>query len=82
MFVLTDVGNFTSINIKCEPETVIQRIDEYSAVNSGYHMNKKYWITVMMDGTISDHKILLWVDESYDLVYSRLPAKIKSGIIS
>lgn len=80
MFVLTDIDEFFSINLKCEPDQVIQRIDQYQAVSPGYHMNKKYWITVLIDGSLPDKQILEWIDESYNLVLENLPNKLKSGI--
>ena len=80
MFLLTDVDDFTSINIKTDPENIQQMIDEHQAIRPGYHMNKKYWITVIIDGSLPDKLILSWIDRSYFLVYSALPSKIKSAI--
>jgi len=35
-------------------------------------MNKKHWITVLMDGSIPDKEVYGWIDQSYELVVSRL----------
>jgi predicted DNA-binding protein (MmcQ/YjbR family) len=68
MFALTDLEQFTSINIKCDPEEAIELRERYAAVQPGYHMNKNHWNTVLMDNTISDKIIRQWVIDSYDLV--------------
>ena len=80
MFTLTGIEDFANINLKCKPEKVPDRIENYSAVQPGYHMNKKHWITILMDGTIPDKTIREWVDESYELVFSSLPENVKSRI--
>ena len=72
MFALADVDQFESINLKCDPEVGAQLREEYAGVLPGYHMNKKHWITVLMDGSISDKKVKEWIDASYQLVAARL----------
>lgn len=76
MFVLTDVEGDLSINLKCDPEKAIELREKYPAVQPGYHMNKKYWITVMIDGSVSDLLLREWIDHSYDEVVKKIP-KIK-----
>jgi predicted DNA-binding protein (MmcQ/YjbR family) len=73
MFALTDLNEFASINLKCDPEIGAQLREEYPSVLPGYHMNKKHWITILMDGSINDKKLSHWVDVSYDLVVASLP---------
>ncbi len=68
IFALTDIDNFTSINLKCNPELVIELRERYAAVLPGYHMNKVHWNTILMDNTISDHLIREWINHSYQLV--------------
>lgn len=73
MFALTDVDEFNSINLKCEPEIGVQLREQYPAVSQGYHMNKKHWVTVQMDGSIGDKILKKWIDASYQLVVDKLP---------
>ncbi|MCG8320907.1 MAG: MmcQ/YjbR family DNA-binding protein [Cytophagales bacterium] len=73
IFALTDVDNFVSVNLKCEPEKAIALREEYPAVTPGYHMNKKHWNTIEVDGTIPDDLFKAWIDHSYDLVVAGLP---------
>lgn len=80
MFALTDVDNFESINLKCDPERAILLRDEYEAVQPGYHMNKKHWNTVLIDGRVGDRLIKEWIDHSYELVVQSLPRKIRLSI--
>ncbi len=55
-------------NVKCDPELAIQLRDEYDCVLPGYHMNKKHWNTIMVDGSVRDAKLKEWIDHSYNLV--------------
>lgn len=64
------------INLKCDPEKAIDLRDEYDAVQPGYHMNKKHWNTVIIDGTISEQKIKEWIDDSYNLVRAGLKKSV------
>jgi len=60
------------INLKCEPEIAIELREEYESVIPGYHMNKKHWNTIIMDGTVLHHKLFEWIDDSYSLVIAGL----------
>lgn len=75
MFALTDVDQFESVNLKVEPEQGILLQEEYAAVQPGYHMNKKHWITVVMDGSVPNRLLQQWIDNSYNLVVSGLTKK-------
>ena len=80
MFSLTNIDNFESVNLKCEPENAIILREKYSAVTPGFHMNKKHWNTVKIDGTIPDSLIEQWTVDSYNLVVSKLPKKTRELI--
>jgi predicted DNA-binding protein (MmcQ/YjbR family) len=77
MFALTDLEQFESINLKCDPERAMQLREEFPAVLPGYHMNKKHWNTVLMDGSIPDRTIRSWIDDSYDLVVASLSKPLR-----
>lgn len=74
MFALTDIESFSSINVKCDPETAVELREQYSSVLPGYHMNKKHWNTVLLDGSIPDTLILKWILDSYQLVLKGIPS--------
>lgn len=75
IFALCDVNAFDSVNLKCEPEKAIELREQFSAVLPGYHMNKKHWNTIVMDGSIDDKLIYQWILDSYHLVIASLTKK-------
>lgn len=82
MFALTDLDQFESVNLKCDPERAMQLREEFPAVLPGYHMSKKHWNTVLMDGSIPDKTIRSWVDDSYDLVVASLSKPLRQELAS
>lgn len=80
MFALTDVDNFKSINLKCDPERAMELREKYHAILPGYHMNKKHWNTVEIDGSISDTFLEELIMHSYELVVEKLPNVLKSEL--
>ena len=61
-------------NVKCDPEKAIELREAWpDSILPGYHMNKKHWNTVIVDGRLSNKQLLELVDDSYKLV-----AKIKT----
>jgi predicted DNA-binding protein (MmcQ/YjbR family) len=62
------------ISLKCEPEVAELLCETHPAVTPGYHLNKRHWITVTMDGSVDD-EVPGWVDDSYDLVVDGLPKR-------
>jgi predicted DNA-binding protein (MmcQ/YjbR family) len=76
IFLLTGMGNPLQFNVKCDPERAIALREEYPSVKPGYHMNKKYWNTVTIDGSVSDDQLCEWISHSYDMVVAGLP-KVK-----
>lgn len=75
IFLLTDLVDDFAINIRNTPEKVVELKEWYPSVLPGYHMNKKYWITVKIDGSIPDIQLKSWIDESYNLVIEGLGKK-------
>ena len=55
------------LDVKCDADMVGLLTQTYGFL-LGYHMNKKYWITMLLDGTVSEAKILDFLDMSYDLI--------------
>jgi predicted DNA-binding protein (MmcQ/YjbR family) len=67
-------------NAKCDPDNALELRNQYNCVLPGFHMNKKHWNTILVDGTVSDKLLLQWVNDSYNLVYESLPKKIKAEL--
>ncbi|MFU8843816.1 MAG: MmcQ/YjbR family DNA-binding protein [Bacteroidales bacterium] len=58
MFALTDLEDeILTVNLKCNPENAIRLREEFPAIQPGYHMNKKHWNTIFIDGSIPDEQI-------------------------
>jgi predicted DNA-binding protein (MmcQ/YjbR family) len=61
-----------AFNVKCDPARAVELRERYQAVQPGYHMNKKYWNTVVLDGTVPSKEVLAMIDHSYDEVLKGL----------
>jgi predicted DNA-binding protein (MmcQ/YjbR family) len=68
IFALVNLEGDLTINLKCDPALAIELREEFPCVIPGYHMNKKHWNTILVDGTVPDRQIFAWIDHSYDLV--------------
>ncbi len=55
-------------NVKCDPDKALELREQYPAVQPGYHMNKKHWNTVFVDGSVKNDLLREWIDDSYNLV--------------
>jgi len=82
IFALVDVDNFQFANLKCDPERALELREKYTCVKPGYHMNKKHWNSVYMDGTVANDLVLSWVDHSYDLIVKGLSQKDRQILAS
>ena len=61
------------ISLKCEPALAEALRAAHAAVMPGYHLNKRHWNTVVLDGSLPDGTVRDMIEDSYDLVVSRLP---------
>lgn len=61
------------ISLKCEPLLAEQLREAHPAVLPGYHLNKRHWNTVVIDGSLPERIISDMLEDSYDLVVSKLP---------
>lgn len=76
MFLLMSLDSLPlQFNVKCDPELAEELREAYSSVIPAFHMNKKHWNTIILDGQISTKKILEMIDASYLLVIKSLPLK-------
>lgn len=58
-------------NVKCDPGRAIELREIYSSVIPGYHMNKKHWNTIIVDGSIPKNELQVFIKDSYELVASK-----------
>ena len=79
MFALTSPAEFPSrINLKCDPERASMLRDEYDSILPGFHMNKRHWNTLVLDGSLAGKVVKDLIDHSYDLIVASL-SKGKQG---
>lgn len=77
MFCLTSLVGELRISVKCDPDEALEMREIFPAVLPGCHLNKKHWNTVIIDGSISDGMLKVWILKSYNLVVAGLPLKEK-----
>jgi predicted DNA-binding protein (MmcQ/YjbR family) len=68
------------INLKCDPELALHLREAYESVLPGYHMNKRHWNTVILDGPMPDSDLMAMIDDSYDLVVNGLKKRTGSSL--
>jgi predicted DNA-binding protein (MmcQ/YjbR family) len=61
-----------SVSLKCEPQLAEQLRAAHPCITPGYHLNKRHWNTVLLDGTLPEQMIADLVEDSYDLVVSKM----------
>jgi predicted DNA-binding protein (MmcQ/YjbR family) len=69
------------VSVKCEPELARQLRGAYAAIRPGYHLNKRHWNTVTLDGSLSDQLVRDLIEDSYDLVVSALPKRARASAL-
>lgn len=79
MFALIPLdAEAVSISLKCDPEKAESLRREYACVTGAYHMNKKYWNTITVDGEMSHDELKRWINHSVDEVLAKLPKRIQN----
>jgi predicted DNA-binding protein (MmcQ/YjbR family) len=68
-------------NLKCDPDLALDLRDRYEQVRPGYHMNKKHWNTVELEGGIPEAELRTMIDHSYELVVGALPRKQRAKLL-
>ena len=70
------------VSLKCDPGYAVALREQYPAVTAGYHLNKRHWNTVNLDGSVPDELIEEWIQDSYDLVIAGLPRAMQAVLRS
>ena len=78
MFALAALDDVpTTVNLKCDPDLALDLRDRYEQVRPGYHMSKKHWNTVEIEGGIPAVELRRMIDHSYELVVKSLPKAVR-----
>lgn len=74
MFALVSLSDAPgSVSLKCDPELAVVLRSRHAAVQAGYHLDKRHWNTVTLDGSMPADEVAEMIDHSYQLVVARLP---------
>ena len=73
-------GGEGRMNLKCDPDQALALRDIFTAVLPGYHMNKKHWNTIKLDGSIPEGEIQRMIDHSFALVVGGLSKNVREGM--
>ena len=68
------------VSVKCEPDLAVALRDSYRAIRPGYHLNKRHWNTITLDGGLADQLVRDLIEDSYDLVVSALPRRVREQL--
>jgi predicted DNA-binding protein (MmcQ/YjbR family) len=80
MFALVALGPPPgSVSLKCDPDLAAGLRRRYAAITAGYHLNKRHWNTITLDGSVPDDELLGLIEHSYELVVARLPRAQRPG---
>lgn len=72
IFLLTSLNaDPLSFNVKCDPDQAIELRERYASILPGYHMNKKHWNTILVDGTLTKKQLQDFIQDSYRLVLKK-----------
>ena len=81
MFALVSLGGEPgSVSLKCDPDRAVWLRRQYGAVTAGYHLNKRHWNTIELDGSVPGDELADLIDHSYDLVVASLPKATRNQI--
>src|SRR5947208_14862245 len=81
MFALVSMGPSPgTVSLKCDPARATALRDRYSGITPGYHLNKRHWNTVELDGSVPDEELPELIDHSYELVLARLTRAERSEL--
>jgi predicted DNA-binding protein (MmcQ/YjbR family) len=81
MFALSVLdGSPLEVSVKCEPELAAQLRATYPSIRPGYHLNKRHWNTITLDGELADQLVRDLIEDSYDLVVSALPRRVREEL--
>jgi predicted DNA-binding protein (MmcQ/YjbR family) len=82
MFLLIGLDNLpVQFNVKCDPDKAEELRETYASVIPAFHMNKKHWNTIILNGQIPSRLVTEWIDDSYKLVVDTLPLKARKSLL-
>ena len=82
IFALSPLGRSRPlrVSLKCEPALAEQLRAGHPAITPGYHLNKRHWNTIVLDGSVADAMVRDMIEDSYDLIVAALPKAIRRAL--
>lgn len=80
MFALSALEKGSNIVLKCDPDKAIELRAHYPDIEGAYHMNKTHWNQIDLNGNVPSKLIAEMIDDSYNLVVSKMPKKDREGL--
>ena len=69
IFLLVSLSSVPlQFNVKCNPDYAVELREKFPAIVPGYHMNKKHWNTIIVDGTLTKAQLKEFINDSYSLI--------------
>jgi predicted DNA-binding protein (MmcQ/YjbR family) len=82
MFALVSLGQPPgSMSLKCDPDVAVELRAQYPAITAGYHLNKRHWNTVTLDGSVPEDEMDELIDHSYELVVAGLTRAERNQLV-
>ncbi|GAA2482410.1 MmcQ/YjbR family DNA-binding protein [Streptomyces thermolineatus] len=66
-----------TVSLKCDPELAVQLRAAHPAIAPGWHLDKRHWNTVTLDGSLPERMVRELIEDSYDLVVAGLPRAVR-----
>jgi predicted DNA-binding protein (MmcQ/YjbR family) len=82
VFALSRLGSSEPlrVSLKCDPEVAVGLRAAHPAITAGYHLNKRHWNSVLLDGSLPDRMVIDMIEDSYDLVVAALPRARRAAL--
>jgi predicted DNA-binding protein (MmcQ/YjbR family) len=80
MFALVPPSEPPRVSLKCDPDWAELLRNAYAAVQPGYHLNKKHWNTIVLDGSVPDNELEELIEHSYAVVVGSLPRRVRAAL--
>ncbi len=81
MFALTQNDPTpASVSVKAHPDDALALRAYFKSITPGYHLNKKHWITIELDGDVPEEELINLIEDSYRLVVLSLPAAERKNL--
>lgn len=79
--IFEETGKVVRLNLKCDPIIAENLREQHDCVRPGFHMNKKHWNSIMIDGSLPTSDVFDMIDHSYDMVVKKLPKSLREAIV-